>query len=296
MIDFFELARNQHLPKGALYVIATPIGNLADVSIRALHILTIVDGIACEDKRHTGTLLASYGISKPLFAIHQHNEHEGAVTLIEKLKSGERWAYVSDAGTPGISDPGSILVEQAHEHALPVVPIPGASALTVAISASGSLLRSQDGHFQFLGFLPSKPSQRDIILKQIEQATIGTFFYEAPHRIKETLLAISKIFNGTRKIQIAKELTKLHEKILVIPICELHEWILNNENWQGEFVIGIESAPQSNPSLFTPEIEAWVKLLEDKMGHKELSEILARQYGLSKKEVYQFLLDRKNSQ
>jgi len=296
MIDFFELARNQHFPKGALYVIATPIGNLADISIRALHTLTIVDGIACEDKRHTGSLLASYGISKPLFAIHQHNEHEGAATLIEKLKSGERWAYVSDAGTPGISDPGSILVEQAHEHGIPVIPIPGSSALTVAVSASGSLLRNQDGHFQFLGFLPNKQSQRDETLKQIEQATIGTFFYEAPHRIRETLLAITKIFTGARKIQIAKELTKLHENIVVILISELHEWILNNENWQGEFVIGIEAAPQSAPSLFTPEIEAWTKLLEDKIGHKELSEILARQYGLSKKEAYQFLLDRKNSQ
>ena len=295
MKDFFELARNQHFPKGALYIVASPIGNLADISVRALHILSIIDGIACEDKRHTGTLLANYSISKPLFTIHQHNEQEGAAVLIEKLKAGERWAYVSDAGTPGISDPGSILVEQAREQGILIVPIPGSSALTATASVSGSLLRNQDGHFQFLGFLPSKSTQRDELLKEIEKANIGTFFYEAPHRIKDTLIAIAKIFAGSRKIQIAKELTKLHEKIVVIPISDLEKWIPNNDNWQGEFVLGIEAAPQNKVSLATPEIESWINLLENKMGHKELSEILAHQYSLPKKVVYQYLLDRKST-
>ena len=159
-MDLLSFARNQNVPPGALYIVATPIGNLADMTIRGIHILSVVDGIACEDKRHTANLLSSYGIQRPLMALHQHNEHEASELLLQKLKSGERWAYVSDAGTPGVSDPGAILVKLARNAGVQVIPIPGASAITALISASGELFQQQDGQFHFWGFLPQKSAKK----------------------------------------------------------------------------------------------------------------------------------------
>jgi 16S rRNA (cytidine1402-2'-O)-methyltransferase len=162
-----DFLKQQDLPSGALYMVATPIGNMGDITLRALHVLNSVDGIACEDTRHSAPLLRQFGIHKKCIALHDHNELSGAQTVIEHLSKHERWAYISDAGTPGISDPGARLVEQVQNAGYRVIPIPGVSSVSCAISASGSVMLNSDGRFQFLGFWPHKTKDRDALLEEI---------------------------------------------------------------------------------------------------------------------------------
>jgi 16S rRNA (cytidine1402-2'-O)-methyltransferase len=243
MTPLSELAQQQHYPQGALYVVATPIGNSADITLRALHVLGLADRIAAEDTRNTGQLLARYGISKPLIAVHQHNERAAGLRIVEHLQAGERIAYVSDAGTPGISDPGAKLVDAVREAGLPVVPLPGASALAAALSVAGDWVAT----FSFLGFLPSKTKQRAAQLQQLAAHPHAMVFYEAPHRIVETVEALAAAFGGARRLLIARELTKLHETLHGGTLAEGPAWLAADANRQrGEFVLVVEgAAPQA---------------------------------------------------
>jgi len=240
LADLFSLAQTQHYPTGALYVVATPIGNLADITLRALHVLNLVDRIAAEDTRTSSQLLSRYGIGKPLIAAHQHNEHEAAERIVEHLRAGERIAYISDAGTPGISDPGAKIVDAVRAAGLTVVPMPGCSALATALSAAGDWVKT----FTFAGFLPTKTKQRAEHLQTLVAQTPALIFYEAPHRIVETLDALAEVFGDARRVLIGRELTKLHESLHVCLLSEAPAWLAADANRQrGEFVLVVEGAP-----------------------------------------------------
>ncbi|CAN7334598.1 16S rRNA (cytidine(1402)-2'-O)-methyltransferase [Caballeronia sp. LjRoot29] len=241
MTPLSELALGQQFPTGALYIVATPIGNVADITVRALHVLGLVDRVAAEDTRNTSQLLSRYGISKPTIAVHEHNERSAAENVIAHLRNGERIACVSDAGTPGISDPGAKLVDAVREAGFPVIPLPGASALTTALSVAGAWVHT----FSFIGFLATKPKQRDTQLQSLLTHTQALVFYEAPHRIVETVQALERAFGGERQLLIARELTKLHESIHRCTLAEGPTWLSGDANRQrGEFVLVVEGAPQ----------------------------------------------------
>ena len=240
LADLSSLAQTQHYPTGTLYVVATPIGNLADITVRALHVLNLVDRIAAEDTRTSSQLLSRYGIGKPLIAAHQHNEHEAAARIVEYLRAGERIAYISDAGTPGISDPGAKIVDAVRAAGLTVVPLPGCSALATALSAAGDWVHT----FTFAGFLPTKGRQRAEHLKTLATLPPALIFYEAPHRIVETVDALAEAFGGARRVLIARELTKLHESLHCCLLSEAATWLAADANRQrGEFVLVVEGAP-----------------------------------------------------
>jgi 16S rRNA (cytidine1402-2'-O)-methyltransferase len=253
-----------------------------------------VDGIACEDKRHSGSLLSSYGISKPLFAIHEHNEITASAHVIERLQKGERWAYISDAGTPGISDPGAILANEVKKANFPVIPLPGANAITTTISGAGDFLKSTAGQFQFLGFLPNKATQRDESIRHALSSNVASFFYEAPHRIEGTIKAIANLIADDQRVLVAKELTKIYESISIIKGSELGSWINQVTSWQGEFVVGIEGRPKKEKASEIDELTLkWISELEGTIGHKDLSEIISRVTSMPKKDAYKALLELK---
>jgi len=210
-----EAASHQHYPQGALFVVATPIGNLADITLRALHVLALVDAVACEDTRHTQQLLRAYGMDRPgaqLLAVHQHNEAEAAGAVIERLQQGQRIAYVSDAGTPAVSDPGARLVAAVRAAGLPVVPLPGASSITTALSAAGM---TQEGGFVFAGFLPSKAAERERAVLLLAAEPRAVVLLEAPHRIEALAGALATL--GERPVTFGRELTKQFEEIATVP-------------------------------------------------------------------------------
>ncbi len=231
-------ADRQDYPAATLYVIATPIGNRADITVRALACLARVDAVAAEDTRTARQLLHHYGIEKPMFAAHKHNEQEAAATLVARIAGGARIAYVSDAGTPGISDPGARLVAAVREAGLRVLPIPGASALTTAVSAAGLT----DGTIEFIGFLPAKSSQAATVLARLAHSSAHLVFYEAPHRIVDTLVLFAKTFSGKRHCVIARELTKRFETIHRCRVDEAVAWITADvQRQRGEFVVIVEA-------------------------------------------------------
>ncbi len=229
-----QAAGSQHYPEGALYMVATPIGNLADISLRALHVLGLVDCIACEDTRHTSQLLRAYGIDdKHLLALHEHNEDAAAQDVVARLQQGQRVAYVSDAGTPAISDPGARLASAASAQGLRVMPLPGASSVTTAISAAGI---GGNGQFVFAGFLPSKAAERETAVATLAVEMRAVVLLEAPHRI--TALAGSLQVLGERSVTLARELTKQFEQIATMPAYALAGWLEHDANRQrGEFVV-----------------------------------------------------------
>jgi 16S rRNA (cytidine1402-2'-O)-methyltransferase len=235
-----EAAGSQHYPQGALYVVATPIGNLADISLRALHVLALADRVACEDTRHTQALLRAYGIDKSgaqLLAVHQHNEAQSAHTVVELLHAGLRVAYVSDAGTPGVSDPGARLVAQVRAQGLRVVPLPGASSVTTLLSAAGV---AQDGlgstGFVFAGFLPSKATERAHAVQVLATQPMATVLLEAPHRMEALALALSVL--GERLVTVGRELTKQFEEIATVRADAMVAWLAADANrLRGEFVL-----------------------------------------------------------
>lgn len=241
----FEAAANQHYPEGALYIVATPIGNLADIGLRALHCLQLVDTVACEDTRHTQALLRAYGISKSghqLLALHQHNEEEAAQTVMERLRSGQRIAYVSDAGTPGVSDPGARLVAVARQHSVRCIPLPGASSVTCLLSAAGCVADAGAGGFVFQGFLPSKATERERAIELLQKEERAIAVLEAPHRIEALARALQVL--GTRLVTVGRELTKQFEEIATVPAQDLAAWFAQDANrLRGEFALVIH--PQS---------------------------------------------------
>ncbi len=230
----------QHYPVGALYVVATPIGNLADITLRALHVLQLADAIACEDTRHTQQLLRSYRLDgKPLIALHEHNEAEAAQGVVARLQAGQRIAYVSDAGTPAVSDPGARLVAACAAAGIRVLPLPGASSVTTAVSASGL---AGDGQFVFAGFLPSKAGERQSAVDALAQEPRAVVLLEAPHRIAALADALARL--GARPVTVGRELTKQFEQITTLPCADLPAWLAADAQRQrGEFALVLHPAP-----------------------------------------------------
>lgn len=241
-----DAAAGQHYPQGALYVIATPIGNTADITLRALHMLQLADTLACEDTRHTHALLRIYGIDKSnaqLLALHQHNEAEASQTVIALLQQGQRVAYVSDAGTPGVSDPGARLAAAVRAAGLRVVPLPGASSITAALSVAGAVASgSADGGFVFAGFLPVKNAERASAVELLAAEPRCVVLLEAPHRIHELAAALAVL--GQRPVTLAREITKQFEDITTQPAQDLTAWLDGApQRARGEFVVLLHPAP-----------------------------------------------------
>ena len=282
---------NQTYPPATLYVVATPIGNAGDISLRALHTLSIVDAVACEDTRNTGHLLTRYGLSKNLIAAHQHNEREVADKLISRLQAGERIALVSDAGTPAVSDPGARIVDAVRTAGLRVIPLPGASAAVTALSASG-LLNDQ---FYFVGFLPAKAKQRESVLSGLQAVAATMVFYEAPHRITETVAALAAAFEPGRHIVFARELTKLFEETHRCTLAEAVEWINADPNRQkGEFVVLLEGAPSAGDQDQI-EAERILGILLEECSVKQAATLAAQITGQKKNALYERALQMKGS-
>ncbi len=231
-----DAASGQHYPQGTLYVVATPIGNLADISLRALHVLGLMDAIACEDTRHTQSLLRAYGIDKnasQLIAVHQHNEAQAASTVIDHLRQGQRVAYVSDAGTPGISDPGARLVAAVRAQGLRALPLPGASSVITVMSVAG-VTQEDPGGFVFVGFLPSKTGERDKAVLELASQTRAVVLLEAPHRIEALAKALAAL--GPRPVTVGRELSKQFEEIATVNADQLADWLAADANrLRGEF-------------------------------------------------------------
>ena len=289
-----DFLKQQDLPAGALYMVATPIGNLGDITLRALHVLSSVDGIACEDTRHSAALLQQFGIHKKCLALHAHNEHSASQTVLEHLAKGERWAYISDAGTPGVSDPGARLVDAAQKAAVRVIPIPGPSALSSAISVSGSVMFNSVGQFQFLGFWPHKSKERELILQEICQSKKTSIFFESPHHIRETLLLLANSLEGDRQIFICRELTKKFEQLISIKANEISAWIEAHQTLKGEFIILIEGRPAAaNEPVDHDALMRWANVLSPFLSSKEIATVLSQILGIAKKEAYQIALDTK---
>jgi 16S rRNA (cytidine1402-2'-O)-methyltransferase len=240
-----DAAAGQNYPPGALYVVATPIGNLADITLRALHVLGLADAIACEDTRHTQALLRAYGIDKSsaqLLAVHQHNEAQAAQTVIERLRQGQRVAYASDAGTPAISDPGARLVAAVRLARLAVVPLPGPSSVTAALSVAGIADEgAQQCGFVFVGFLSSKATERASAIEALRLQARAVVILEAPHRIEALATALATL--GTRVITIGRELTKQFEEIASVSAESFPAWLAQDANrLRGEFVLVLHPA------------------------------------------------------
>lgn len=240
-----EAASEQHYPQGALYVVATPIGNLADITLRALHVLELVDVVACEDTRHTQQMLRAYGIDKTgsqLLAVHQHNEAEAAQTVMAHLRQGQRVAYVSDAGTPGVSDPGARLAGVLAQAGLRCIPLPGASSVTTLLSVAG--IGSEAGvasGFVFQGFLSSKSTERAHAVQVLAQEPRAVLLLEAPHRIEALAEALAVL--GPRPVTVGRELTKQFEEIATVPAEALKTWLQADANrLRGEFALLLHPA------------------------------------------------------
>ena len=282
-----ELER-QSFPHGALYVVATPIGNMGDISLRALKTLSLCNVIACEDTRMTGQLLARLNIDKPLLSAHQHNEREVAEKIILRLQEGERIALVSDAGTPAISDPGARIVDAVIGAGLRVIPIAGASAAVAALSASG-LIADQ---FHFVGFLPARDKQREAILDSLKSSAATLVFYEAPHRIAETIAAMVRVFEPNRQIVIARELSKVFEQIHRCSLSEATPWLSSDPNHQrGEFVVLIEAATAKDGDDLDDAVRVLDILLEE-CSVSQAAALTSRITGVKKNQLYEIALAR----
>jgi 16S rRNA (cytidine1402-2'-O)-methyltransferase len=241
-----KAAAGQHYPQGALYVVATPIGNLADISLRALHVLQLADAVACEDTRHTQALLRAYGIDKQatqLLAVHQHNETEAAQMVIDRLAQGKRIAYASDAGTPAVSDPGARLVCAVRAAGIRVIPLPGASSVTAALSVAGAMA-DDGGAFVFAGFLASKAGERDAAVTDLAHETRAVVVLEAPHRIEALARSLSVL--GARQVTVGRELTKQFEEVATVSCGELPAWVgADAQRIRGEFALVIHAQPEA---------------------------------------------------
>jgi 16S rRNA (cytidine1402-2'-O)-methyltransferase len=270
-----------------LYLVATPIGNREDITLRALRVLKEVDLIACEDTRHTRRLLDHFGISKPTISYHEHNEQARAAELVERLLAGVKIALVTDAGTPGISDPAYRIVKAAIEGAVPVIPIPGASAVITALIASGLPTDS----FKFTGFLPHKKAARRRLLEELKGERATLVFYEAPHRIRETLVDARETL-GNREGALARELTKMHEQFIRGTLAVIGERVAA-ENPRGEMTLVIagnrdDNLPKTQDLSIGDDVE---RLMRDEgLTRSDAIKLAARSRGLTKRQAYQLLL------
>lgn len=277
-----------HHQFGQLYIVATPIGNLNDITQRALTVLEEADLIAAEDTRHSGLLLSHYGIKKPFFALHDHNEQQKAATLVEKLQQGANIALISDAGTPLISDPGYHLVRQCRQAGIQIIPIPGACAAITALSAAGVA----SNRFCFEGFLPAKTKGRCDKLGEVANEPRTLIFYESTHRILDTLTDMQKVLGSDRYVVMAREITKTWETIHGDNLSDLIDWVKEDSNrTKGEIVLIVEGKPEEVNEEISPQAIQLLTLLNKELPPKKAAAIVAETFDLKKKVLYQYALD-----
>jgi 16S rRNA (cytidine1402-2'-O)-methyltransferase len=270
---------------GILYVVATPIGNLGDITRRAQEVLVAVDVIAAEDTRHTRRLLQQLQIDTATVALHEHNERERAPHLIERLAQGESLALVSDAGTPLVSDPGYHLVRLAREQGIRVVPVPGVSALLAALSVSGL----PSDRFVFEGFLPARSTARKKRLEAVDSESRTLIFYEAPHRLLDTLADMVTVFGAVRHVVLARELTKIFETVIGDTVGALLEWVRNDPDQQkGEIVLLVKGRNAEESITVGVEAQRILKLLLEELPLSQASALAAKIIGTTKKPLYQY--------
>ena len=285
-----EMTKNK---LGTLYVVATPIGNLSDITLRALDTLKSVDAIAAEDTRHTAGLLGHFAISKKLIAVHEHNEHQSAAKLLLQLQAGENVALVTDAGTPGISDPGAVVVNFLRQAGIKVVPIPGVSALVTALSVSGIV---QNGFF-FHGFLPASGAARRKVLEGLKSQTVTLVFYEAPHRIVVSLFDMAEVLGADRRVTIARELTKAFETVHTCLLSDVQAWLKADANQQrGEFVILVEAQPLKNQEEISEQTARMLTLLLAELPLKQAVKLATDISREKKNSLYELALQFKQSE
>jgi 16S rRNA (cytidine1402-2'-O)-methyltransferase len=279
----------QDYPPGCLYVVATPIGNLADISLRALHALALADVIGCEDTRTSGAFLRHFGLEKPLLALHEHNERAGAAQVCARLAAGERVAYISDAGTPAVSDPGAVLVRVVAAAGHRVMPLPGASSAITALSVAGDT--GADG-FTFAGFLATKAQQRANELGLLEDARRSTVIFEAPHRIEALAAAMAGTLGGgdsPRLVTVCRELTKQFEQVVTLPVDEFAGWLAADPNHRrGEFVLVLHAAAAQAAldDALPADAERTLRVLLRELPLKQASALAAELCGLPRKRLY----------
>jgi 16S rRNA (cytidine1402-2'-O)-methyltransferase len=282
----------QDYPHGALYLVATPIGNLGDVTLRALHVLHLADRLACEDTRHTQQLLRAYGIDRPgdrLLAVHQHNEAQAAQQVVGWLQAGERVAYASDAGTPAVSDPGARLVAAVQAAGLRVVPLPGPSSVTAVLSASGSVA---DGGFVFAGFLPAKAGERDTAVQALAGEPRAVVILEAPHRIEALARSLQAL--GPRPVTVGRELTKQFEQVATVACLELPAWLAaDGQRTRGEFALVLHGVAQAAPA---DDSERVLRLLLPELPVKTAVKLAAEITGGSRNALYELALKAKSGE
>jgi 16S rRNA (cytidine1402-2'-O)-methyltransferase len=281
--------KSTHAAGPALYIVGTPIGNLEDITLRAVRVLKEVDVIACEDTRQTQKLLNHYGITTRTISYHEHNEMTRSAELVKEMQEGASVALVTDAGMPGISDPGFRLISLAIRHHLPVVPIPGASAFLAALVASGLPTDS----FRFSGFLPAKRGERRAALEAIRSSPRTQVFYEAPHRIVETLADVVEILGNARHVVIAREVTKLHEEFLRGRAGEVLETLTSRDGVKGEITLLIGKAEEAthgaadaSSTRFSVRQRVEQIMAEEKIDEKSALKRVAKERGISKSEAY----------
>ncbi len=285
-------AAHQSYPTATLYIVATPIGNVTDITLRALHVLGMADAVACEDTRNTGNLLTRFGLNRPMIAAHQHNEREVADKIVNRLLAGERIALVSDAGTPGVSDPGARIVDAVRAAGLRVVPVPGASAAVTALSASGLV----NDRFYFVGFLPAKARQRETALQQLLTVSATLVLYEAPHRIVDCVEALAAVFQPERQVVFARELTKLFEEIHRCPLSEALAWVQADAHREkGEFVVLLEGAAEGGDAE-EANAERILNILLAECSVKQAANLTAQITGRKKNALYDRALQIKGGQ
>jgi len=286
-----EAAGAQHYPQGSLYMVATPIGNLADVSLRALHLLGLVDAIACEDTRQTQSLLRGLGLERPaggFVAVHQHNEHEGAQQVLRRLAAGERVAYLSDAGTPAVSDPGARLAAAAQAAGYRVLPLPGASSVTAVLSVAGA--GGADPGFVFAGFLPAKAGERAAAVQALSQEPRAVVLLEAPHRIADLAQALAVL--GVRPLTVGRELTKQFEQVQTLPCQAFTAWLAeDSQRSRGEFALVLHPWAAARPA---DEGLGLLRLLLAELPVKTAVRIAAEASGASRNALYEAALRLKD--
>jgi 16S rRNA (cytidine1402-2'-O)-methyltransferase len=282
-------AGQQH-PASTLYVVATPIGNLADLSLRAIHVLGLVDAVACEDTRVTAVLLQRLGLHKPLLALHQHNEDDATPAIVARLARGERVAYVSDAGTPAVSDPGARLVAGVRAAGWRVLPLPGASSVVTALSAAGD---AQGSGFRFIGFLPPKAQARQRALRALVDESASVVIFEAPHRIEALAQALADEL-GARTLTICRELTKQFESIHTLTATEWPAWLAaDDDRRRGEFVVVLHGlghdalADESEVAAHSAALDVWLRALLDVMPLKQAVTLAANASGVPRNTLYE---------
>ncbi len=292
-----QRVEGQNWPVGALYVVATPIGNLGDLTLRGMQALARADVIAAEDTRATRTLLDAWGVTTPMMSAHRHNEAAAATAIIERLRAGQRVALVSDAGAPGVSDPGGRIVQAVHEAGLLVVPFPGPSAVVAALMATGVTTDANPG-FVFAGFAPTKSAARQRWMRHWSVLPAAMVFYEAPHRIQASLTDLLAVAGPTRRVSLARELTKRFEEIATLTLAQAPAWLqADSHREQGEYVVVLH-APAEVPDEErmiegAATIDAWMDAMLETMSVRDVARIAAKATGLSRDTLYARALTRK---